>query len=151
LQVNEILETLLGGYFSMTAYDFFGDDIDYCIEERDLVEQGISARARCNAARRRNLAKGHAIKAERTAKGDLSVLPVLPIGFKYAEGIVVENDQEQEVLALIEFFYFRGDSSGEITKKLTLLGYTNRAGKPYPYSTIYKIVKRLEGQQEKAS
>ncbi len=64
-------------------------------------------------------------------------------GWTLKPGLLVQEPHEQSVLALMCQLHEEGISYHQVAKKLDVLGYTNRAGKPFQGMSIYRILDRI--------
>ncbi len=64
-------------------------------------------------------------------------------GYEFtADGMVVENPEEQKILAIVAELKAQGESVRSIQKRLTADGYLNRNGKPFATSAIFYMMKK---------
>ena len=60
------------------------------------------------------------------------------------EGVLVENEYEQEVLGLTKEMVFEGIGWAEMARVLTAKGYVNRKGNSFTRSGLYNMAKRAD-------
>jgi len=82
---------------------------------------------------------------QKRAKGE--AMGRVPYGYKIIEGFVVEDVQQQAILASMHALREQGKSFREIAQLLNSQGLYNCYNRPWHYPNIHRILKRIESEQ----